>query len=222
MGQRIYTMDPESDLWDRQPFDSEKSYDMFLMYYFPQEPPRSVNEAYRRANPGRGGDVAPGNWRRWADGKDTKGRRKQVRIYAEDGTEFVIDAPTWHDRATAHDREQERRAREKFEKEKEEIRQAAIQAATSGIKKVEQWWHNYTPGPNESPLSMARTLRLFNDEMERMLGLWGAAAQGDEQDWRELLPEDVSPDEIEKFIEDQATMIADRMIGQKEREGDDE
>lgn len=37
--------------WEMQPWDTQKSYEMFLCYYWPQaQRPRSVNEAYRRAN----------------------------------------------------------------------------------------------------------------------------------------------------------------------------
>jgi hypothetical protein len=68
--------------WERQGWETATAFDRFQRYYLVQDPPRSVDEAYRRwwyeTYPGRTGDVPnkrrPKAWQQWAwpKGDDTK------------------------------------------------------------------------------------------------------------------------------------------------------
>lgn len=74
------------NIWERQEFDTEASFNAFHKYYLSQEPPRSVDEAYRRWYANRHGAgteqgrIAPGIWRGWAWPKDNPswGNRAQA------------------------------------------------------------------------------------------------------------------------------------------------
>lgn len=67
-----------SELWERQEYDTDVSFDRFQRYYLAQEPSRSVNEAWRRWYAEKhqiGADQVPkrpanGNWKQWAWPKD--------------------------------------------------------------------------------------------------------------------------------------------------------
>ena len=59
--------------WERQSWESSAAFRAFYEFYLPQDPPRSIDEAYRlsRARKGIIEDSrkrAPGTWRRWSQG----------------------------------------------------------------------------------------------------------------------------------------------------------
>ncbi|MDI6769751.1 MAG: hypothetical protein QMD04_08750 [Anaerolineales bacterium] len=82
--------------WEMQPWDTPGSFRAFREFYLAQEPPRSVNEAYRRARLKRGiletrSKVAPGRWQYWSRGQDNDGKP-------------IPGALSWQDRANAWDK----------------------------------------------------------------------------------------------------------------------
>lgn len=103
-------------LWERQPWDTDASFHAFHSYYLPQEPPRSLPEAYRQYRREKGAKEAskikraPGNWERWAYGKNSKG------IY-------VPGAYAWVERAAAYDSYLAAQDRDVWEERRRELRQ---------------------------------------------------------------------------------------------------
>lgn len=81
--------------WERQPWDTPGSFRAFREFYLSQEPPRSVNEAFRRSRLRRGiievkNKVAPGRWQFWSRALDSAGKP-------------IPDALSWQERAAAWD-----------------------------------------------------------------------------------------------------------------------
>jgi hypothetical protein len=115
--------DAEVSLWELQPWDTSVSFDRFRNFYLTQEPPRSLVVAYRRYRSSRGASdeqvqrirAAPGTWKNWAYGRDSKGR-------------LIPTALTWAGRARAYDVDlADRRLRE--DEEKWEKRRTALREA---------------------------------------------------------------------------------------------
>lgn len=99
------------EVWLRQPYDTQASYRAFFTYFLTQDPPRTLNEAYRRylrdKGPPSGQDratfeakiaqkQAPGNWRRWYRGQRADG-------------EAIEGAKTWAERADAYEDDQQKK-----------------------------------------------------------------------------------------------------------------
>ena len=85
-----------SKLWERQWWDTDKSYHYFHTYYLLQEPDeRSLHEAYRRFRqsqgqpPAKSNDI-PNQWENWAAGRDSYGNEQ-------------AGAFSWKQRAQAYD-----------------------------------------------------------------------------------------------------------------------
>lgn len=58
-----------NNLWERQEYETDTAFDRFHKYYLAQDPPRSVEEAYRRWKHKSGRNRAgktPGSWTAWA------------------------------------------------------------------------------------------------------------------------------------------------------------
>lgn len=61
-------------IWEKQPYDTSASFDAFHRYYLSQDPPRSVEKAYRLAYADKHGlspkevqkKQASGTWKKWA------------------------------------------------------------------------------------------------------------------------------------------------------------
>src|SRR3712207_5841253 len=121
----------DQKLWERRPWDTEASYRAFADFYLVQEPERSLDAAYRayRQHKGDSGDTAqraPGTWRNWFAGKDSKG-------------EYIPMACGWAKRAQAWDDYQnslalEEDSREQLRRRKE--RRAVIDDSLSLLIKV--------------------------------------------------------------------------------------
>jgi hypothetical protein len=128
------------EVWLRQPYDTRASYQAFFDTFLAQDPPRTLNEAYRRylrqKGPQSGQDrasfedevahkQAPGNWRRWYRGQNASG-------------EAIEGAKTWAERADAYDDDR----RQKTLAELEERRlQAQVETADLG-RLLRQKAHN--------------------------------------------------------------------------------
>lgn len=117
-------------LWERQEWDTAASFNAFSLHYFTQEPPRSLDAAYRKAKPkrGRAGNKrdtrrAPTRWRIWAQGKDSKGNK-------------IPGAKTWAERAEAWDDYVAAQIVKRHEEKQAEII-AGMQAAYD--KTLERW-----------------------------------------------------------------------------------
>jgi hypothetical protein len=87
--------DGRPPLWERQPWDTNASYQAFKDYYLPAEEPGRLLKAYqeyRRQKGAKGAaDSVPGNWSRWSRGRHpTSG-------------EPLPDAASWAERAAAFD-----------------------------------------------------------------------------------------------------------------------
>jgi len=86
--------------WERQPWDTDKSYANFHTYYLSQEASiRSLAEAYRRYRRAQGYkkvEVAPpGVWYKWSYGQDNDGKNPPDSVWT--------DALSWKKRAEAYD-----------------------------------------------------------------------------------------------------------------------
>jgi hypothetical protein len=86
----------ETQLWDRQPWDTYTAHARFRLYYLPQTRPRSISKAYRQWRKDEGEPVAakkqaPRRWRYWAAGAKGPGPK-------------MPGAMTWFERATDYDR----------------------------------------------------------------------------------------------------------------------
>lgn len=86
--------------WDRQPWDTDKSYTYFRDYYLSLDPKdRSVPEAYRRYRASRGyakvDVVLPGSWVNWSRGANTQGKKPKGTVYEH--------AKSWQERSAAFD-----------------------------------------------------------------------------------------------------------------------
>lgn len=89
------TADGRSPLWERQPWDTNASYQAFKDYYLPAQEPGRLLKAYREYGREKGAkrasDSVPGNWSRWSRGRHpTSG-------------EPMPGAATWAERAAAFD-----------------------------------------------------------------------------------------------------------------------
>lgn len=82
----------EGRAWERQDYDTDASWLAFSEHYLTQQPPRSVNAAFRsyRGLEGDTNKQANGYFRRWS------------RAHGEDD-QPIPDALNWEDRATAYD-----------------------------------------------------------------------------------------------------------------------
>jgi hypothetical protein len=83
----------EQELWKRQTWDTQASYEAFTEYYLVQDTPRTFQQAYRlfkAAKGGQPGGNAPGFWRYWYEGKNKQG-------------EPIPGAVSWDKRAQAWD-----------------------------------------------------------------------------------------------------------------------
>lgn len=88
-------MAKKKQLWERQPWDTQASFNYFHTYYLSQVPPRSVNKAYRMAQADKGKTVdrkleASRGWRNWSMGLNYS--RKEIK-----------GAVSWAERAFAFD-----------------------------------------------------------------------------------------------------------------------
>lgn len=124
-----------SNLWDRQPWDTDTSYYIFQTYFLPMQPnERNLADAYRnyrlskglsKVNPKGKLIHAPGSWQQWADGQNPKGHKPA-------GTVFE-NSVGWPARARAYDtylQEQARKAEEEIWKQRQlQIRQKEWDAA---------------------------------------------------------------------------------------------
>lgn len=104
----------KAQLWERQPWDTDKSFFVFHIYYLPQEPPRSLNEAYKayrfqsgvKQVPKR----APGVWQKWYRGENSRGKK-------------IPGAANWEERANAWDDHQAHADMEEWEKRRKQVRE---------------------------------------------------------------------------------------------------
>lgn len=83
--------------WERQNWESGTAFRAFREFYLSQDPPRSIDEAFRRYRRQRRGITeapnkrCPGTWRRWSLGID------------RDGVKLDENVRTWIERADAWD-----------------------------------------------------------------------------------------------------------------------
>lgn len=168
MTTQLPTVTDDMQIWERMPWDTAKSYRMFLTYYFPQSPPRSINKAYRDATPLRrkppvDNRVAPSNWRRWAQGRGKGDKRLQYRLLHEDGREEVLPVPSWQQRAEAWDRGLVDRALAEAEKVRTDQLDEMRKMLRLAFFKTFSAWNSYTPGGESLGTLTASTSRLFAD-----------------------------------------------------------
>jgi len=115
-------VEEERPFWERQPWDTQASFERFHRFYLAQESPRSLNEAYRRyrsetgQKPARGIE-APGSWRQWFRGQNSGGKR-------------IPGALTWEERADAYDDHVAERERRRWESRRRGIREEDYQHGT--------------------------------------------------------------------------------------------
>jgi hypothetical protein len=107
-------------LWERQPWDTAASFAAFQLWLLQGERPRSLDAAYRTqvgrecyasGTPLRASDA----WRRWYQGRDPTGARRQ-----HNGR----PVPTWSDRAQAYDDHLAELDRLKWEQRRAAVREA--------------------------------------------------------------------------------------------------
>jgi hypothetical protein len=95
-------------LWERQPWDTAGSWLGFTLY-LAQQPPRSIDAAYRAYRKQRGGDAvasdlrAAGYFRRWAQGRKLGGE------YLPGAVPWELRAQAWDDHLAELDRREEAR-----------------------------------------------------------------------------------------------------------------
>lgn len=115
-------------LWERQPWDTQTSFDRFVRFYLPQEPPRSQTEAYRRYMTERGrkwgGASVPGTWRAWAGGRDTNTGRIKAGAY------------TWEERAAALDEHLAAVDLARWEKRRRDFREQSHETLAEGMTRL--------------------------------------------------------------------------------------
>lgn len=148
-------MSEETALWERQWWDTNASFHAFSVYYFPQQPQRSVDKAYRRAKPknlkGNKRDTrkAARVWRQWAQGRTNKGDK-------------VKGGKTWQERMAAWDSKIARDIAKQEQEKKERQVQNWKTLADAAFGKLIQQWTIYQPSPNVkiSELTLA-TSRLY-------------------------------------------------------------
>lgn len=133
------------NVWDtKQDWETMTAFRAFSDYYLHQEPPRNVNEAYRKYyfekknKVVKKGKQAPRYFRYWASAKDHKKATK------------IPGALSWADRAAAYD---EYRARAKIRAEaarREKVQNSYFKLIESSIDKLESALKKYVPKGNES------------------------------------------------------------------------
>jgi hypothetical protein len=111
-------------LWERQPWDTAASFAAFQRWLLQDERPRSLDAAYR-AHVGRESYAsgtplrASDAWRRWYQGRDANGARRQYQSRP---------VPTWSDRAQAYDDHLAELDRVVWEQRRVAVREADWQA----------------------------------------------------------------------------------------------
>lgn len=172
---KIPKVTEEVRVWEQMPWDTDTSYMYFVTYYFPQQPPRNLNRAYREAKPlkqkPKGGDFrsAPSGWRRWSHGRNSKDKRKKYTIVYNDGREETLPVPTWEERARAWDQFVYRQKVKELEQTKAKQLEQMEQMLRVAFIKLFQAWNQYTPqGENVGTLTVA-TQRLLQ-EMDAVFG----------------------------------------------------
>ena len=108
-------------LWERQAYDTDKSYAYFHDYYLRVDAKdRSLAHAYRQYRKVKGittpfSGVVPGTWSNWFNGTNSKGKKPAGTIYET--------APSWAMRARAYDDAQNAKEREIWEQRRRAIRE---------------------------------------------------------------------------------------------------
>lgn len=176
-------------IWEKQEFDTPKSYQMFLSYYFPQEQPRSVNEAYRAHKPltqaqlkksgGIDNRAAPSNWRRWAQGKDPRGREKIYQELQDDGEYIVKRVPTWAERAEAWDLHLASIIIEAQRVDEQQMANDTRALLKVALGKIKMAWDSYKPTGNERLPELATATSKVVQDLGVVFDLW--AAVGDDE-----------------------------------------
>ena len=203
-------------IWEQMPWDTSKSYQMFLAYYLVQDPPRSVNEAFRRANPVKVAQgeqdtrEAPSNWRRWSMGKDKSYRDLKYILVKDDGVEYELPVPSWAERAEAYDKWRFAEALRSQEQRVEQLRAKAQQTVEGAFTKIAQAWANYSPSRQERLIDLVRAQSRLLQDMQAVFG--GELFEYEQATWREMLPEEVSPDELFEFLDRAAMELADEQL----------
>lgn len=168
----------EGDLWEQQWWDTPTGFNAFLMYYFPQTPPRSVNAAYRASLPkrkqGSGKKRAPGRWQQWSTATTRDGKK-------------IEGAYTWEERAKAWDDQLARELVEKQRKEIQQLQEGYQRMVKGAFGKLLQAWSQYNPAGNEGLTELTLSTQRLYDVMATVFNF-------DVQDQVETKP--VDPDEI--------------------------
>lgn len=153
------------ELWKRQEWDTPASYSAFAGYYLTQDPPRSVDQAYRLQKGYSQGTQkrATGCWRNWSQGKTANGQP-------------ISGAISWEKRANAWDDFQKQLAFEqetKLRLAKRRQRRALLDKGMYNIMKMVEKLDpdQFNPKALESPdlvkaaASLTSALKTISDQM---------------------------------------------------------
>jgi len=165
-------------VWEKQSWDTQTSYNYFLLYYLPQKSgTRTVAQAYReaypqKANKKRGSLDAPNNWYRWASGKDSKGRQKFYRLKHPSGKIDVLPVPTWEQRAGAWDSQIYADALEKAAEEEAQMISDMRKMVRVAFIKTFDAWHKFNPSGQEKITELSNTTRNLTAVMQDVFGIF--------------------------------------------------
>lgn len=115
--------------WERQPYETPAAWAYFRIY-LEQDPPRSINAAYRAFKARKGHETArakqaPGSWRAIANGKRQNG-------------EEIPGAMTWEQRAAAWEDHLDNLDRQKWAARRRELKEKEWEAGSALLAKAEQ------------------------------------------------------------------------------------
>jgi hypothetical protein len=186
-------------IWERQPWDTDRSYSYFRDFFLPLEPKeRSLAEAYRRYRSSQGyGKVdtaqVPGSWANWYRGANIHGKKPKNSVYEH--------ALSWAKRAEAYDQylwQQEQdiwiSRRRKLKEQEWDLGERLIRRAEDMLKAI--LFERTTDGPNGQTIIVKPTNWSETDigrTLDLALKLQRRAADMDqgklavEHDWKQQL-----------------------------------
>lgn len=148
------------ELWERQPWDTTTSFSRFQRFYLQQEPPRSLDKAWRAfASQKRGVPAtkitsrAGRHWRGWYEAKDAYG-------------EPIPGAIGWRQRADAYEQHLAEQRQDKYEQERLQRMDEMRALSTAAFGKLVQAWRKYDPTEDTIKLTeLAQAFRVITQEL---------------------------------------------------------
>lgn len=204
--EQVILKDDTRQPWDRQPWDSDKSFHAFQTCYLTQSPPRTIIRAFelwmketgKSVRRNRNGTInMHPHFYNWVHGRNTAGEKPLGSVYES--------AQSWIERADAFDVDSYRKLQQAFRRQQGELRQKEFEAGDTLLERALLMMQQ-RPSPDEFTESeIGKHVELAFKLMRRALEMEDKVVAVKE--WRGLLedagldPEDILEQTINRIAE---------------------